>query len=409
MAIIMKLKSQLFLPKDWIMHSGTLGREMFFINKGVVEMLITMSRTEEELLENLHDGGYFGEVSVILGVKRITSARAKTYVDLNVLSKEDFDALCTEFEDDAKKLAAFATIRLQKAKAARQDAMKRLSLHTAGAAKDAVNAVLQKQRAGRRSYATTDESAQSNTAKAAIAAFAAATRKQSPMVSDSTAANPLASSGPTAGVEGADGAEHDPNRTSFYSRLVGSIGRLVGPAKRARMRIQERHAAQLLAADDGSGNRMLDSVGNIRYAVAADTANGDLDVGRTSRSGTVSSLPGDGSGFASGGVAERGGKRKSAQAGGLRDGGLSDWSALAASLNASELRPRRPSDASNSESQLAHKLQNISTRDRSIPPSSRRGSGTVSLTELNDTVREPRTVLLSCSSMPLMLLRTPQC
>ena len=128
MAIIMKFEAKLFLPGDYILRAGTVGKEMFFITKGVVETVVPHASYGEIVVSTLRDGAFFGEIALLTNARRTASVRAKTYADLNRLSKEDFDDILTEFPKDARTLRAVARSRLKEIQRKRVEEEMKLAL-----------------------------------------------------------------------------------------------------------------------------------------------------------------------------------------------------------------------------------------------------------------------------------------
>eukprot|EP01112_Ceratiomyxa_fruticulosa_P002825 TRINITY_DN1306_c0_g2_i2.p1 TRINITY_DN1306_c0_g2~~TRINITY_DN1306_c0_g2_i2.p1 ORF type:complete len:753 (-),score=156.48 TRINITY_DN1306_c0_g2_i2:133-2391(-) len=86
-SLMLMLKPRIFMPNDVIIRAGDLGREMFFIVRGTVRIITPAGDT----VASLHDGGFFGEIALVLGVKRSASVQAVTYCDLFELTKDDLD------------------------------------------------------------------------------------------------------------------------------------------------------------------------------------------------------------------------------------------------------------------------------------------------------------------------------
>jgi len=102
--IILNLVPVVFAPGDYIVVEGEIGREMFFISKGMVEVL----SSDGSRVALLKDGQFFGEISLLLSVPRTASIRALTFCDMYILDKETFDNIIRkfpEFEMSVKKLA----------------------------------------------------------------------------------------------------------------------------------------------------------------------------------------------------------------------------------------------------------------------------------------------------------------
>ncbi|KAF9585930.1 hypothetical protein BGW38_010945 [Lunasporangiospora selenospora] len=73
-----------------ITKKGEIGREMFFIASGVVEVL---SDDSLRVLARFHDGQFFGEIAVLLDVPRIAEVKAVSEVEVFVLTKENLEAV----------------------------------------------------------------------------------------------------------------------------------------------------------------------------------------------------------------------------------------------------------------------------------------------------------------------------
>ncbi|KAG0260410.1 hypothetical protein DFQ27_003526 [Actinomortierella ambigua] len=75
---------------ETIIQRGEIGREMFFIVSGVVEIL---SEDNLKVLARFHSGQFFGEIAVLLDVPRLANVRAVSVVEVFVLSKDKLDAV----------------------------------------------------------------------------------------------------------------------------------------------------------------------------------------------------------------------------------------------------------------------------------------------------------------------------
>ena len=89
MALIIHFRSQVFLPGDYIVKTGDVGYEMFFITRGGLAVWDELHDVE---IASLTAGSYFGEMAVISGGRRQATVIATSYCDLNVLNREDFEA-----------------------------------------------------------------------------------------------------------------------------------------------------------------------------------------------------------------------------------------------------------------------------------------------------------------------------
>ena len=94
MALIIHFRSQVFLPGDYIVKTGDVGYEMFFITRGALAVWDEMHDVE---IASLSAGSYFGEMAVISGGRRQATVIATSYCDLNVLNREDFEVYVDSF------------------------------------------------------------------------------------------------------------------------------------------------------------------------------------------------------------------------------------------------------------------------------------------------------------------------
>ena len=103
MALIVHFRSQVFLPGDYIVKTGDVGYEMFFITRGGLAVWDELHDVE---IASLAAGAYFGEMAVISGGRRQATVIATSYCDLNVLNREDFEVTLEDFPDVAEEIEA---------------------------------------------------------------------------------------------------------------------------------------------------------------------------------------------------------------------------------------------------------------------------------------------------------------
>lgn len=109
-AVLMKLKFEVFLKGDYIIHAGTKGDRMYFIRSGTVDVLIN----DETVATSLSDGSHFGEICLLTDDRRVATIRAATTCDLFSLSKKHFQAILEEYPEMRCAMEAIALRRLSK-------------------------------------------------------------------------------------------------------------------------------------------------------------------------------------------------------------------------------------------------------------------------------------------------------
>ncbi len=101
-AIARKLEQQFYSPGEFLIQEGEIGKEMFILSHGEVEIL----GAGEKTVAILEEGSFFGEMALIEDTVRNASVRARSYCDLYQLSQEDFIEICEKFPKLKEKLLA---------------------------------------------------------------------------------------------------------------------------------------------------------------------------------------------------------------------------------------------------------------------------------------------------------------
>ena len=107
-AVLTKLRFEVFLKGEFIVHAGAKGDKMYFIRTGVVEVL----SDNDEVATTLSDGSHFGEICLLTDDRRVASVRAVTICDVFSLSKVNFQSLLEEFPEMRCTLETVALHRL---------------------------------------------------------------------------------------------------------------------------------------------------------------------------------------------------------------------------------------------------------------------------------------------------------
>lgn len=110
--LLLSLHAQTYAPGGYIVREGEIGREIFFISRGQVEILSDAGEKDHGTLE---DGDYFGVLSLLLGERRTASVKALSYCEVFVLEERRFNEIrkeYPEFREVLKKMSSEKTDRV---------------------------------------------------------------------------------------------------------------------------------------------------------------------------------------------------------------------------------------------------------------------------------------------------------
>ncbi|XP_017837391.1 cyclic nucleotide-gated channel rod photoreceptor subunit alpha isoform X5 [Drosophila busckii] len=117
--LVLRLRPVLFSPGDYICRKGEVGKEMYIVNRGRLQVVADNGKT---VMASLKAGSYFGEISILnmgtAGNRRTASVRSVGYSDLFVLSKKDMWDVLREYPAARARLEQIAVKRLEKYKKA---------------------------------------------------------------------------------------------------------------------------------------------------------------------------------------------------------------------------------------------------------------------------------------------------
>lgn len=91
-------------PGEYVFKEGQIGRHMYFLVKGVAEILFHAGSSQEVVVATLLEGSYFGEIAMLTMSKRAASIRAKTYISLFVLSRNGLDRISMHYPEMASNI-----------------------------------------------------------------------------------------------------------------------------------------------------------------------------------------------------------------------------------------------------------------------------------------------------------------
>ncbi|CAF4184722.1 unnamed protein product, partial [Rotaria sordida] len=108
--VVTKLRFEVFQPGDQIIHEGTIGDKMYFIQEGVVDII----KSDGQVLITLSDGFYFEEICLLTRAKRVAGVRCVTYCNLYSLDSSQFETVLESYPLMRRTMESVAAERLNK-------------------------------------------------------------------------------------------------------------------------------------------------------------------------------------------------------------------------------------------------------------------------------------------------------
>ena len=107
-AIVEHLKPRIALPNEMIIRRGEIGKSMYFIASGRVDVLAADGATP---VATLTEGNFFGEIALLEQVPRSADVRSVTYCDLYTLEKTALDDVIEKYPDFGRHIKTMAEQR----------------------------------------------------------------------------------------------------------------------------------------------------------------------------------------------------------------------------------------------------------------------------------------------------------
>ncbi len=83
---------------------GDIGQEIFFLDRGIVDVIVTSTEGESIVVGRHTDGSYFGEFSVLRKLPRTASLRACTHCDMFALDHSQLEEVLDMFPKSRRRM-----------------------------------------------------------------------------------------------------------------------------------------------------------------------------------------------------------------------------------------------------------------------------------------------------------------
>jgi voltage-gated potassium channel len=106
-----ELRPEVFTPGTYVFRAGDVGRHLYFISQGQVEVISADGKT---IYNTLKDGDFFGEIALLSSQPRTASVRTLDYCDMYSIDRDTFDKVLNHYPEFAEHIREIAKTRLEK-------------------------------------------------------------------------------------------------------------------------------------------------------------------------------------------------------------------------------------------------------------------------------------------------------
>eukprot|EP00908_Phaeocystis_cordata_P008354 Transcript_19010.p1 GENE.Transcript_19010~~Transcript_19010.p1 ORF type:complete len:813 (-),score=358.41 Transcript_19010:1119-3557(-) len=122
-SIVEALVPVIMLPREYVMVQGQPGDEMFFINRGFVQVTQFIN-FQEAPIRQLTDGGHFGEIALLnANGRRTANVVTISFCDLQMLDRKSFSRIQKEHDEFREQVKAYSDARAKTMAASRSKQM----------------------------------------------------------------------------------------------------------------------------------------------------------------------------------------------------------------------------------------------------------------------------------------------
>ena len=87
------MRPEYCVPMDLVFREGDVGKEMYFLVKGLLQVVVNVGTEHEEKYGMIQEGDYFGEKAIFELVRRTASIRALDFSTTFVLTRESLEMI----------------------------------------------------------------------------------------------------------------------------------------------------------------------------------------------------------------------------------------------------------------------------------------------------------------------------